>query len=135
MSESQSQPEFFVDENLGRHDVPNALRGAGWKIRTHHEVYGARDDRVPDAEWLELCGAEGLVVLTKDKRIRYRPAEIAAIRRFKVKAFALTSGNLTSEGQVARLLKNADRINLACASTGPFVYTVHATRIMRIYPA
>lgn len=31
-------------------------------------------------EWLELCGRRGLPVLSKDRRLRYRPAEIEALR-------------------------------------------------------
>jgi hypothetical protein len=39
---------------LGRHRVPRALRGLGWAIRTHHEVFGDRDEEIRDVEWLEL---------------------------------------------------------------------------------
>lgn len=81
MPPSRSQPEFFVDRSLAR---------------THLEVFGERDQDVTDVEWLELCGREGWVVLTMDRRIRYRRAEIAAIRRHRVQAFVLTSGNLTA---------------------------------------
>lgn|GEM_PF-3028076 len=95
MSRSQRQLEFFLDRSLGRHRVAHALRAAGWTVRTHHEVFGERDQEVPDVEWLELCGREGLPVLTKDRRLRYRPAEIEAIRRFAVRAFVLTGGSLT----------------------------------------
>ncbi len=102
MAPSRSRPEFFVDRSLGGHDVARALRHAGWKIHTHLEVYGARDQRVEDVEWLELCGKRGWGALTMDRRIRYRPAEIAAIRRHRVKLFALTSGNLTATEQAER---------------------------------
>jgi hypothetical protein len=88
------QPEFFVDRSLGRIVVPRGLRGAGWIVRTHFEVFGTRDETVPDAEWLEMCGRANLPVLSKDRRLRYRPEEIAAIRRHGVKAFVLTRGSL-----------------------------------------
>lgn len=118
MSLSPSRPEFFVDRNLAPRTVPAALRTAGWRLRTHAEVYGSRDEVVADVEWLELCGREELVVPSKDKRIRYRPAEIAAIRRFRVRAFVLTSGNLTAGEQVQRLLRNAAAIETACRARG-----------------
>ena len=85
MSPSPPQPEFFVDRSLGRHAVPHALRADGWLLRTHLEVFGSRDEEVPDTEWLEFCGNEGLIVLTKDQRIRYRPAEIEVAARFAVR--------------------------------------------------
>lgn len=134
MSPSLSPPEFFVDKSLGRHDVPSALRSAGWILRTHAEVFGARDQEVPDVEWLELCGRQGWIALTKDRRIRYRPAEIAAVRRYGVKAFVVASGNLTAADQARRLIENAERIATACAQVGPFLYAVHTSQIVRIFP-
>ncbi len=114
--------------------MPQALREAGWTLRTHHEVYGERDERVSDVEWLELCGREGLPVLTKDRRLRYRPAEIEAIRRLDVRAFVLTGGSLRAIEQAARFQRSRLRIEAACAAPGPFVYAVHADRIVRIFP-
>jgi uncharacterized protein with PIN domain len=127
-------PEFFVDRSLGRHQVAAALRAVGWSLHTHHEVYGSRDEEVPDVEWLELCGRDGLVVLTADRRLRYRPREIAAIRRHRVRAFALVGGQLRAAEQVERLEGNRERIFAACAAPGPFVYSVYLHRIVRIFP-
>jgi hypothetical protein len=131
---SPSPPEFFLDRSLGGHDVADALRRAGWIIRTHVEVYAGRDQEVEDVEWLSLCGREGWPALTMDRRIRYRPAEIAAVRRHRVKLFALTSGNLTAADQAERFVRNGPRIVLACTEPGPFLYAVHATQIVRIFP-
>lgn len=135
MSRSPSPPEFFVDKSLGRHDVPSALRSAGWTLRTHVEVFGARDQEVADVEWLELCGRHGWIALTKDRRIRYRPAEIATVRRYGVKAFVVASGNLAAADQAQRLIDNIERMLVACGEPGPFLYAVYATRIVRIFPA
>jgi hypothetical protein len=131
---SLSQPEFFLDRSLGGRDVAEALRHAGWILRTHVEVYGDRDQDVEDVEWLELCGHKDWPALTMDRRIRYRPAEIAAVRRHRVKLFALTSGNLTAADQAERFVRNGSRIALACTEAGPSVHAVHATQIVRIFP-
>ncbi len=88
--------EFVRDRSLGKRAVPDALRAAGWSIRALVEVYGEREESVADTEWLERCGRENWVALTKDRRIRYRPTEIAAIRSHNVKAFVLPRGNLTA---------------------------------------
>jgi len=135
MPRSVSRPEFFLDRSLARRIVAGALREAGWSLRTHIEVYGARDQEVEDVEWLELCGSEGWVVLTVDARIRYRPNEVSAIRRHRVKAFALASGNLRARDQASRFLVNGDRVRAACTDLGPFVYAVYANGIERIFPA
>ncbi len=130
-----SRPEFFLDRSLARRVVAGLLRSAGWSIRTHIEVYGSRDQEVEDVEWLELCGRQGWVALTMDQRVRYRPAEIAAIRRHRVRAFALASGNLRAAGQARRFLANEARISVACTDPGPFIYAVYVERIGRIFPA
>lgn len=135
MSHSQPQPEFFVDRSLGRIQVPRDLRVVGWRVRTHFEVFGVRDEDVADTEWLEMCGQEDLPVLSKDRRLRYRPQEIAAIRRHRVKAFVLTQGSLRAVEQVQRLERNRAAIEAACTEIGPFVYAVHKDRIVRVFPS
>jgi PIN like domain len=134
VSRSQLPPEFFVDRSLGRHRLPAALREAGWTLRTHHEVYGERDEEVPDVEWLSRCGQLGLPVLSKDRRLRYRPAEIDAIRRFRVRAFVLTSGALVAPEQAARFDRNRVRIEEACRAAAPLIVAVQASRIVRVFP-
>jgi hypothetical protein len=135
VSPSQRPPEFFVDRSHGRHRVPTALRAAGWSLRTHHEIYGERDEGVPDVEWLELCGELDLPVLSKDRRIRYRPAEIEAIRRFGVRVFVLTSGSLRADEQAARFERSRLRIEEACLAAGPALFAVQKTRIVQVFPS
>jgi hypothetical protein len=134
MPQFHSRPEFFLDRSLaGR--VADALRAAGWNVRTHMEVYGPQDQEVEDVEWLELCGREGWVALTKDRRVRYRRYEIAAVRRHRVRAFALAGGNLRAADQARRFLENEAEIATACGDPGPFIYAVYVNRIERIFPA
>lgn len=73
--------------------------------------------------------------LSKDKRLRYRREEIAAIRRHGVKAFILARGSLRAAEQVGRFERNREAIVIACEDQGPFVYAVHADRIVQIFPA
>jgi hypothetical protein len=135
VSPSLSPPEFFIDRNLGRRRVAEALRERGWRVRTHHEVFGDRDEDVADVEWLEYCGRAELPVITKDRKLRYRPEEMAAIRRHGVKAFVLTRGSLRAGEQVHRFEMSRSRIVAACVDPGPFMYAVHADRIVRIFPS
>ena len=131
----RSRPEFFLDRSLARRVVAEALRSAGWSVRTHIEVFGDRDQEVHDVEWLELCGREAWTVLTMDRRIRYHREEIAAIRRHGVKAFVLASGNLAAPDQARRFIDNQAAIVAACGEAGPFVYAVRSDGIARIFPA
>ena len=110
------------------------MRAAGWIVRSHHDVYGERDESVTDVEWIEYCGQEGLPVLSKDKRLRYRPAEIDAIRRFRVCAFTLVRGDLRAEEQIERFLTNGEAIASQAVRLGPAVFAVHARRIQQLLP-
>ena len=134
MSSFQPPPEFFVDRSLGRHQVAAQLRSVGWRIRTHHEVYGVRDERVADVEWIADCDRLGLAVLSKDRRLRYRPAEIEAIARSAVPIFVLVGGSLRADEQVARFERNRLELELRATEGGPALWAVHATHIERLFP-
>lgn len=128
-----ASPEFFVDRSLGRIRVPQALREAGWSLRTLAEVYGIPgDETVTDVEWLEVAGQRGWPVLMKDDRIRYRQAERNALVGSEVTAFCLTSGNLRAEQMAGYFLSNQAAIWKASAQSGPSLYAVSASAIRRI---
>ena len=112
--------------------MPQALRDAGLVAHTMVEVFGSREQHVADDEWLERAGREGWIVLTKDKRIRYRHVEIEAIRLHGVKAFVLASGNLTGRQQAARFVANLGQIRTVAQGEGPCVYAVYERRIARL---
>jgi hypothetical protein len=50
------------------------------------------------------------------------------------RAFVLTAGSLSAAEQAARFDRSRQRIEQACVDAGPFVYAVHADRIVRIFP-
>jgi hypothetical protein len=50
-----------------------------------------------DREWLSEVGKRGWIVLTKDDRIRYRPAELDAYHKNKVRVFIFGSGEIKAE--------------------------------------
>lgn len=55
------QPVFFLDRNLGRSVVAEALREAGAHVEVHNEHF-AQDER--DDVWLDAVGARGWIVVT-----------------------------------------------------------------------
>ncbi len=121
----QGLPDLFLDRSLGRVQVPTLLRATGLRVRTLSEEYGApADEDVPDTEWLAHAGQRGWPVLMKDERIRYRPAERAAVIAFGVQAFCLTNGNLRAAAMANQLLAVIDKIATACGQPGPFLYAV-----------
>lgn len=109
----------FVDECLGRHFVPDALRHAGAHVEVHHHHFrpGARDD-----EWLPVVGEPEWIVLTKDRYIRRRELEISAIINALVWAFVMTAADLTGPEQAAVFVRALNRMNrIAAAARGPLI--------------
>jgi hypothetical protein len=128
-------PRFFLDRSLGRIAVPNRLRAAGWELVTLAEHYGTpQDELVADTEWIRDAATLGWPILMKDKRIRYRRAEIDAVTQYRAQCFVITRGDLTSAEMAGRFLSNQQAILGAVASPGPFICAVQSDRLDRIYP-
>lgn len=126
-------PDLFIDRSLGRIQVPHLLRSAGLRLVTLAEHYGIpADEEVEDTEWLEMVGRAGWVAFMKDAEIRRRPAERAAVHTHGVRAFCLSAGSLTAESMAARFVHNLGAITETCQEPGPFIYSVHETRIARL---
>ena len=126
-------PDLFLDRSLGRRQVPAMLREAGLRLHTLAEVYGVpADEDVVDTAWLQLAGQRGWPVLMKDERIRYRPAERAALVAYRVQAFCLTGGNLRAAAMAEQYLAVLDDLALACETPGPFLYAVSARGLRRL---
>lgn len=96
-----SPPEpfcFFVDECLGRHVVPDAIRGA---IEPGERVM-LLPQGTADVDWLPRAGSEGWLCLTKDRRLLLRPNELAALCAARVAVFTL--GDARAEEHAARIV-------------------------------
>jgi hypothetical protein len=127
--------EFLIDRSLGRHAVPNALRAAGAVVRTMAEVYGEHVGQgLAHEEWLSDVGERGWVVLLKDTKIRYRPAELGAITTHGIRAFCLTNANLRAADQAERLLANLPQITRPAEDPGPYIYGAYADGVRRLWP-
>ena len=135
MSQPEQPPKFFLDRSLGRKAVPEALRADGWDLITLAEHYGMpADEQVADTEWIEEAAKRGWPILMKDKRIRHRQAEIAAVAEHGARCFVITRGDLPSADMTRRFIANKAAIVLAAAELGPYIYSVQTDRISRLYP-
>ena len=133
---SDSPPEFFIDRSLGRHVVPDALRSAGAAVHVMADVYGERIGQdLADAEWLRDAGDKGWVVLMKDDKIRYRPAELEALTTAGVRAFCLTNANLRGVEMAQRFVDQLLKIQrIAREEPGPYIYGVYADGVRPLWP-
>ena len=135
MSHSGSPPEFFIDRSLGRHHLANALRAQGLIARTMAEVSGEKIGQgLDDETWLADVGRRDWIVLMKDAKVRYRPAELQALQEHRVRAFCLTNANLRAAEQTERFVVNRARILRRARHAGPYIYGVYATGIRRLWP-
>jgi hypothetical protein len=133
---SASAPEFFVDRSLGRHVVPDALREAGAAVHVMADVYGERIGQgLADEEWLRDAGERGWVVLMKDAKIRYRPAELQVVVDHGLRAFCLTNANLRGVEMAERFVENLPRIvRIAKQKPGPYIYGVYSDSVRPLWP-
>lgn len=120
---------IFIDRSIPR-SVADGLK------RTRDDVIWLEDRFAPDApdsEWLAVAGREGWLVITRDKRIRYRPAEKEAIREHGVGCFVLGHRkNLTRDEYLRFLQPLLDEMERRFAETNhPFIYVVDSTGTMR----
>jgi predicted nuclease of predicted toxin-antitoxin system len=121
---------FFLDRCLGKKILASALRSTGLKIEVH-------DDHFPpdakDEHWLRFVGMRGWIVVTSDRRIRYRGPELTALMASGVRAFAFRSGNLTAQEMGEIFLKALQGIsNLLNKNAGPFVASILRDGSVRI---
>jgi PIN like domain len=131
----EPQPKFFLDRSLGRVAVPMLLRAAGWNLVTLAEHYGVpQDEQVADTKWIQDAATFGWPILMKDKRIRYRPAEIDAVIQYEAQCFVITRGDLPSAEMASRFMTVRQAIFEAVTTPGPYIYAVQADRIDRLYP-
>jgi predicted nuclease of predicted toxin-antitoxin system len=78
--------KFFVDNNLGLNLV-TGLRDLGY-TNIEHLQERFKEDTI-DEMWLKYVGENGLILITKDKKIRKNPKEKHALIRYKIIAYYL----------------------------------------------
>lgn len=83
---------FLIDECLGLNDVPNAMNDVLEQGERLFRLQDLFERGTEDEKWLRRAGAQGLVVITKDGRLRYRPNERAALIEANTAVFTVTSG-------------------------------------------
>lgn len=72
---------FFTDRDLGI-QFPALLHAAGLSVERHRDHF--RHD-TPDDVWLERVASHNWVAVTHDRRIRYKPNELAAVVEHKLR--------------------------------------------------
>lgn len=117
---------FFTDRSLGDHEVPGALRGAGWHVVTMRERYGSVSAQsLADIDWIRDATVEGEALLTGDKAIAKRPIEARAVIVTAARVFALGANQLTGAQKAQRFLDHEAAIVRRASAPGPFVISIN----------
>src|SRR5215831_132620 len=121
---------FFIDRSLGKKVIAERLRQNGVAVEIH-------DDHFPqnalDEDWLAEVGKRGWIVLTKDDRIRYRPAALEAYRKHKVRVFIFGSGEMKAQEMADAFVKALPKISrFAIRKASPFFARISRSGLVSI---
>jgi uncharacterized protein with PIN domain len=122
---------LYLDRNLGRHVIAEALRASGIAVEVHDDHLAAN---APDEDWISLVGRKHWLAITKDKNIRYRAAELDAVKEYDAKVLVVRAKNATGQEIADILIKARARIQrFARTHEAPFVAGVDRTGRVSMY--
>lgn len=112
-----------MDRSLGSKKIPDGLRAAGFLVEIHDDHFVSDED---DTNWLDACGKNGWIVLTKDERIRRDPAEVRAVIASGAHAMFIGRQNVTAEEMLQDLAPALPRLmNRLQGAKRPLYFLVH----------
>lgn len=112
---------FFTDRDLGTR-FPDILAASGLNVERHRDHF---PPDCADEEWLKAIGAQNWIAVTHDRRIRYKPNELAAVERHRVALLVVigkTPFPLLARNFVATVPKISDFL---AQHTAPFIAKVY----------
>jgi hypothetical protein len=113
---------FFLDYQIGRYVVADALRALGAHVEVHIDHF-APD--APDAQWIPEVGRRQWVLITKDKHIRRNPLERAAYVAAKLRGFVVTGTDMAGQELAALLVRCLPgMVRRIAGRTGPLLFTI-----------
>jgi len=113
---------FFLDYQIGRYVIAEALRAAGAHVEVHLDHF---KQATPDTEWIPEVGKREWVLITKDQNIRRNPLERAAYESAKLRGFIVTGKDMDGK-ELAELLVRClhGMARRAAGKAGPLLFTI-----------
>ena len=113
---------FFLDHQIGRYVVAEALRDAGAKVESHVDHFKAA---APDVEWIPEVGRRGWVLITRDQNIRRNPLERVAYESAALRGFVMTGHDMGGDDMAALLVRSLPgMIRRVAGRTGPLMFSI-----------
>ena len=110
---------------MGRKILAERLRQEGVEVRIHDDHF---PQNAKDEEWIAETGKRGWIVLTKDDRLRYRPAALTAYRRHKARVFIFGSGEMKAQEMADAFTKALPKVGrVARTKPAPFFARISKT--------
>jgi hypothetical protein len=114
---------LYLCHNLDYDSVANALQRNGIRIKRHRDFFSGDTQ---DTKLLPKVGQHRWILVTFDQKQRTREVENELIKRYKVRQFVFTSGQIGDVGNI--LVKaSATMRNICKRRDGPFVYSISST--------
>jgi hypothetical protein len=114
---------FFFDNNLS-HRLAKAMH----HLEREGNVVHLTDQFQPDTKdevWLKFVGEKRMILITQDKKIKRRIAELRAFKTHKVGAFILVGGSRDIWQIILQIVKNWLKIKeFAKKTKRPFVFKI-----------
>ena len=118
---------FFLDYQIGRYVVADALRAAGAFVEVHIDHFS---QSAPDLEWIPDIGKRDWVLITRDANIRRNPLERAAYEEAGLRGFVVTGKNIGGPELAGLLVRSLQgMVNRAAGRPGPLLFTISRTGI------
>jgi PIN like domain len=126
------KPEFFVDRDLGRYKVPQAIRDLGYKVVAMFQEYPDTEESERDPDWIREQTRKGRVLVCRDK-MRHTD-EKETVKRESARMFRVASSAKNAEEETRYLGININRIEQRSRKPGPYIYRVEEKRIVKVFP-
>jgi hypothetical protein len=113
---------FFLDHQIGRYHVAEALRAAGARVEVHLDHFAGD---MPDVDWIPEVARRNWVLVTKDQNIRRNPMERNAYEAAKLRGFVVTGKDM-SGAELGELLVRClpGMVRRVSGTIGPSLFTI-----------
>jgi PIN like domain len=134
MAVRRGHVRYFADENaLGFARV--LLQSRDDIVHPGHPLLPELPRGTPDLEWLRVVGHLDLIVVTRERRIRTRPAELEAYRRFGVRSVRIGGKRDMRPTELAELFTRLEPRLIRLATKlgpGPWAVAMRASGVREL---
>ena len=114
---------FLIDNNLGPR-LAHGMAEFGEDVKHLGDILPGDS---PDVQILQFVGERGWILITRDKRVRFNPAEKQAILQFRVGTVFLGGKGLTACRIIQQLVRSWPNVKrLSKSANRPFAFLVNA---------